>query len=82
MIRASQVGGPRVAGARRKPRLYVLNTEQAFQEVLAEPALASRRLWLLWCRAESRIETEGAHVCSVWRNNLNETAAMLFAPRR
>jgi enterochelin esterase family protein len=24
-------------------------------------------------------ETEGAHVWSVWRNNLNETAAMLFA---
>ncbi len=27
-------------------------------------------------------ETEGSHVWSVWRNNLNETAAMLFAPRR
>jgi enterochelin esterase-like enzyme len=25
-------------------------------------------------------ETEGAHVWSVWRNNLNESAAMLFAP--
>lgn len=27
-------------------------------------------------------ETEGAHVWSVWRKNLNETAALLFAPRR
>jgi enterochelin esterase-like enzyme len=27
-------------------------------------------------------ETEGAHVRSVWRNNLNETARVLFAPRR
>ena len=27
-------------------------------------------------------ETDGAHVWSVWRNNLNETAAMLFAPHR
>jgi enterochelin esterase family protein len=28
------------------------------------------------------VETEGAHVWSVWRRNLNETAALLFAPRR
>jgi enterochelin esterase family protein len=26
-------------------------------------------------------ETEGAHVWSVWRNNLNESAAMLFKGR-
>jgi enterochelin esterase-like enzyme len=27
-------------------------------------------------------ETEGSHVWSVWRKNLNETAAVLFTPRR
>ncbi len=27
-------------------------------------------------------ETEGSHVWSVWRKNLNETATILFAPRR
>ncbi|MGC9969026.1 MAG: alpha/beta hydrolase-fold protein [Bryobacteraceae bacterium] len=82
-----------------------MNTEQAFQKVLAEPAVANKKLRLLWVscgkqdflyRANRQFvdmlkakgltvtykETEGSHVWSVWRNNLNETAAMLFAPRR
>jgi enterochelin esterase-like enzyme len=28
------------------------------------------------------METEGGHFWNIWRNNIHETAQMLFAPRR
>jgi enterochelin esterase family protein len=83
----------------------IVNTEENFQQVLANPSQANSKLRLLWisCGKQDFLyqanrqfvetltgkgvkvtykETEGAHVWSVWRNNLNETAALLFSRRR
>ncbi len=80
----------------------MMDTEQAFKTVLADPAAVNRALRLLWvsCGRQDFLyqanrafvdtlqakglkvtykESEGSHVWSVWRNNLYETAQMLFA---
>ncbi len=78
-----------------------MKPDEAFRNVLANPAQANSRLRLLWisCGKQDFLyqanrqlaetfetkgvkltyrETEGAHVWSVWRNNLNESAPLIF----
>ena len=79
-----------------------VNTEEAFQQVMAKPAALNSKMRLIWVsvgrqdflyQADKDFagsltakgikvtykETEGAHVWSVWRNNLADTLPMLFA---